>query len=271
MGLIDTHTHLESFVRKGTLTDVLTHARKAQIDAMITVGTSPHDSVLYRDLAARFSDYVYYSVGLHPCYVEEGWESAMAQVEAFWTAKKSDDRLPVALGEVGLDRFHLPKNDQTKADKIFTWQQQAFRESLAIAKRLDCPVIIHARGAFGECVEMIDASGVDWTKVVFHCYSEGEEEMGQLLKRGAFGSFTGILTYKSAEIVRAAAKKQGLDRFMVETDAPYLTPDPKRGKPNEPAYVRYTAEYAASHVFNLPIAEIEAQSTALAKRFFRLK
>jgi len=212
MGLIDTHTHLESFVRKGTAAGALSRAKAAGLEAMITVGTSPHDWALYRDLTKQLSGYVYYSVGLHPCYVEENWETAIAQVEAFWSPQGQGVQTPVALGEVGLDRFHLPKNNPRQAEKIFSWQRGAFEASLAIAKRLGCPIIIHARGAFQECVEMIDASGVDWTKVIFHCFSEGVSEMNELLRRGGYGSFTGILTYKSAEIVREAALKQGLDR-----------------------------------------------------------
>jgi len=270
MGLIDTHTHLESFVRKGTAASALSRAKAAGLEAMITVGTSPHDWTLYRDLAKRLTGFVYYSIGLHPCSVDEHWEMAMAQVEGFWPKEGEGDNHPVALGEVGLDRYHLPKDNPHEAKKIFGWQRAAFEASLAIAKRLGTPVIIHARGAFQECVEMIDASGVDWTKVIFHCFSEGVPEMNELLRRGGYGSFTGILTYKSADIVREAALSQGLDRFMVETDAPYLTPDPKRGKPNEPAFVKYTAEFAATHVFQKSYAEIEKRSTENAKRFFGL-
>jgi TatD DNase family protein len=175
----------------------------------------------------------------------------------------------VALGEVGLDRFHLPKDDQARADQIFRWQRDAFTESLRIVKRLNCPVVIHSRGAFRETVEMIDASGVDWTKVVFHCFVEGETEMQELLRRGGYGSFTGILTYKNADSVRAAAQAQGLARFMVETDAPYLTPLPHRGKPNEPAYVRHTADFAAG-LFGISYAELASLTSATARRFFHL-
>ena len=114
----------------------------------------------------------------------------------------------------------------------------------------------------------IDASGVDWTKVVFHCFTEGEPEIGELMKRGAQGSLTGVVTYKSAGNVRAAARVQGLGRTMVETDAPYLTPMPHRGKPNEPAYVRHTAEFAAKEVFGVTFEEFAATTTATARRFF---
>jgi len=116
---------------------------------------------------------------------------------------------------------------------------------------------------------MIDASGVDWSRVVFHCFTEGVTEMTELLRRGGFGSFTGVLTYKSAENVRAAALAQGLGRFMLETDAPYLTPMPHRGKPNEPAYLRHTADFAAG-LFGVSAEELARISTENARMFFRL-
>jgi TatD DNase family protein len=111
---------------------------------------------------------------------------------------------------------------------------------------------------------------VNWARVVFHCFAEGPAEMDELRQRGGFGSFTGILTYKTAEAIRAAARLQGLSRFMVETDAPYLTPMPHRGKPNEPAFVRHTAEFAASDVFAVGFDELSATSTANARAFFRI-
>ena len=267
MGLIDTHTHLESFVRKGTLPDILSRAKEAGLESMITIGTSPDDWSLYRTLASEHAvtKGIRYTVGLHPCSVEENWEAAVVQIEAFW----QNGTRPVALGECGLDRFHLPK-DAAKAENIFAWQRAAFAEQLRIAKQLGCPLVVHSRGAFRECVDMIDASGVAWPRVVFHCFTEGEAEMRELLQRGGFGSFTGILTYNSADAVRAAAKAQGLGRFMLETDAPYLTPMPHRGKPNEPGFVRHTAEFAAATVFGVAYDELVATSSANARAFFGL-
>jgi TatD DNase family protein len=281
MGLIDTHTHLESFARKGELEPTLQRAREAGVEAMITIGTSPDDWALYRDIASQHAGFVHYTVGLHPCSVDAGWETAIGEIERYWgrarplgapdieAAVPTAPPSPVALGECGLDRFHLPK-DETKAAEIFAWQRAAFDAQLAIAKRLDCVVVVHSRGAFGECVAQIDASGVDWTKVVFHCFTEGPAEVAQLAQRGGVGSFTGILTYKTAENVRAAAKAQGLRRFLLETDAPYLTPMPHRGKPNEPAYIRHTAEFAALQVFGISCEELAMISSANARRFFGL-
>ncbi len=264
MGLIDTHTHLESFMHAGTLAPALARAREAGVDALITIGTSPEDWELYRGIAGEQPGFVHYSVGLHPCSVDANWAAAVARIENFWSGPASR---PVALGECGLDRFHLPK-EAAQAEVIFAWQRAAFAAQLEIARRLACPIVIHSRGAFRECVELIDASRVEWTRVVFHCFTESEAEMAELTRRGGCGSFTGILTYKNAPAIRAAAKAQGLGRFMIETDAPYLTPLPHRGKPNEPAFVRHTAEFAAAEVFGVSFDELTGTSTANARRFF---
>ncbi len=267
MELIDTHTHLESFARQGTLPAALARAREAGVATLITIGTASDDWELYRGLAAAHiaDGFIRHTVGLHPCAVAENWESEVARIEAHWGGSPR----PVALGECGLDRFHLPKEPEAAA-RIFAWQQAAFAAQLAIARRLGCPVVVHSRGAFHECVAAIDAAGVEWGRVVFHCFTEGAAEIAELTRRGGCGSFTGILTYKTAAAVRAAALAQGRERFMLETDAPYLTPMPHRGKPNEPAYVRLTAEYAAAEVFRVPLAELSATATANARRFFGL-
>ena len=114
---------------------------------------------------------------------------------------------------------------------------------------------------------MIDASGVDWARVVFHCFSEGEAEMRELNTRGGRGSITGILTYKNADAVRAATRAQGLGRLMIETDAPFLAPVPHRGKTNEPAFLRHTAEYAASFL-GVGLDELADRTTANARAFY---
>ena len=105
------------------------------------------------------------------------------------------------------------------------------------ARRIDCPVIIHSRSAFNDSVKEIDQSGVNWERVVFHCFSEGKEEIKQLMERGGRASFTGILTFPKNEKLWEAVKFQGLEKLMLETDSPYLAPVPYRGKRNEPAHL----------------------------------
>ena len=264
MTLVDTHTHLDSVARAGGLPDLVRRSREAGVDWMIAVGTAPDDWDLYRDIAGANRDCIRRTVGLHPCSVDEGWEGAVRLIAGHWEGAGAD--APVALGECGLDRFHLPKEPGAAA-RAFGMQRAAFDAQLSIARRLGCAVVIHSRGAFRECVDAIDASGVDWSRVVFHCFSEGEAEVLELARRGGRASFTGILTYKNADAVRAAAKGQGLPRLMLETDAPFLAPAPHRGKPNEPAYLRHIADYAAN-LFGVGLDELASVTTANARAFY---
>ncbi len=287
MGLIDNHTHLDGFVRSGVLPAVIDRARAAGLEAMIAVGTEPDDWRIYREVVREHPGTVFYTVGLHPCSVDEHWEPIVDRLQEFLEseppapasgglpaapggapARSSVVGRPVAVGEIGLDRFHLPK-DPAVAVRVFGRQREAFAAQLTVARKAGVPAVVHSRGAFRECVELIDASGLDWRRVVFHCFSEGADEMTAVSRRGGYGSFTGIITYKNADGVRAAARAQGLERLMLETDAPYLAPLPHRGKPNEPAFVRATAEYCAA-LFGVPFDELAAVTTANARRFYGL-
>jgi TatD DNase family protein len=266
MRLIDTHTHLDSLAQQGILPAALARARAAGLEALITIGTEPDDWSRIRDLAASAPGYIYHTVGLHPCSVGPDWAAAVAQLAGCWTAGPGP--LPLGLGECGLDRFHLPA-DPAAAARSFADQRAAFAAQLEIGRQRACPIVIHSRGAFAECVEMIEASGVDWTKIVFHCFSEGPVEMAELNRRGGRGSFTGILTYKNADAVRAAARAQPRKLLMLETDAPFLAPVPHRGKPNEPALMRHTADAAAALLGMTP-EEMGVLTSDNARAFFGL-
>jgi TatD DNase family protein len=265
MTIVDTHTHLDAAAHRGELPALVKRAREADVAWMVAVGTEPADWVLYRDIAREYRACIRYTVGIHPCSVGVDWQAGAEKIEAFWSGDKSD--APVALGECGLDRFHLPKEPE-EAQGVFKLQKAAFDAQLAMAKRIGCAVVIHSRGAFQECVAAIDASGVDWQKVVFHCFAEGEAEMKVLAARGGRGSFTGIVTYKNADGVRAALRAQGLGKLMIETDAPFLAPVPHRGKTNEPAFLRHTAEYTAT-LLGIGLEELSAVTTANARAFYR--
>ena len=230
MSWFDTHCHLQSFFQKQELEAVLHRAEDVGVNKMVTVGTSSDDWEQYGVLARSYPEKIYYSAGLHPGYVDENWAVSLLGLKNCW--KK--EPFPVALGEIGLDYFRLPSNPE-KAEKIITWQKNAFREQLKMAKEFACPIIVHSRSAFSDCLEEIDRSGVNWERVVFHCFTEGVKEIAQLMDRGGRASFTGIITFPGSEPLREAIKFQGLEKLMIETDCPYLAPVPFRGKRNEPA------------------------------------
>lgn len=264
MHWIDTHCHLEKFTHPGELEATLTRADQAGVGELVTVGTEPDDWSLYHDLAAAQPDRIAYTVGLHPCSVQAQWREAVALLEAYWQR----NCLPVALGEIGLDYYHLP-DEPTAAAQLKAWQHEAFHVQLELAAKLDCPVVIHSRGAFEDCLKVLKDSGVKPSRVVFHCFTEGEEAIRRLNAYGARASFTGIITYKNAPDVRAALLTQPQELLMLETDAPYLAPVPQRGKRNEPAFLAHTGAYCAD-LLGCDAETLAAVTTANARAFYGL-
>ncbi len=262
--LIDTHCHLEKAYAKGEGDATLERMQAAGIGRCITVGTGQKDWERYYRLAARERGRVDWTVGIHPCDVEDDWQEQIRTIPTYFAT----DPVPVALGEIGLDHFHLPKYPDEAAE-VRQRQARAFADQLQLAYQLDCPVVIHSRNAVEACIELIDKSGVDWRKVVFHCFTDGPDLLQPILERGGRASFTGILTYKSASAVREAALLQGMDRLMLETDSPYLAPDPVRGQTNEPAHVAHIARFAAG-LFGVTEAELAKVTTRNAIEFFNL-
>lgn len=262
--MIDSHCHLDQFARSDELEAVLKRAEEAGVEKMVTMGTSIKDWALYAKIAAEHPGVVYWAAGLHPTEIEDGWEDQIAALTSWFATPPQ----PVAIGEIGLDFFHLPK-DPAKATAIVTRQKAVLHAQLEIALQLDCPVVIHARNAFADTLNMIDASGIDWRKVVFHCFSEGPEEIRELNNKGGRASFTGTITYRNATNVLAAALAQGIDRLMLETDCPYLTPEPMRGKRNEPALLQLTAKWISDKM-KLPLSVIDRTATENAERFFSM-
>jgi TatD DNase family protein len=262
--LIDSHCHLASFCRKGLLPEILERARENGVGFAVVIGTSVKDWDLNREMAIQYPETIAYTVGLHPTDVEEDWEEQVMQISTFF----AEGPIPVGIGEIGLDHFRLSEYPDEVAETKGR-QVEVFKSQLALARQFDCPVVVHSRDAFSECVSVIDESGIDWRKVVFHCFVEGPDEIDVLAERGGRASFTGIVSYKNAGKIREAARRQGLDLLMVETDAPYLAPEPKRGRRNEPGFVRYTAEYCAS-LLGVEFDVLAARTTDNARAFFGL-
>lgn len=261
--LIDSHCHLQKPLLKGEAGAVLERMSAAGVEHCITIGTGPSDWDPYYKLAGS-DKRVSWTVGIHPCDVGEDWKDHLMALPSYFATNPR----PVALGEIGLDHFHLPKYPDEAAE-VKSLQEAAFRAQLELAYELSCPVVIHSRNAVEACVRLIDQSGVDWRKVVFHCFTDGPDLLAPILERGGRASFTGILTYRNAPVVREAALLQGLSRLMLETDSPYLTPEPKRGQPNEPANIRDIAVFAAE-LFGVDLAEVEAITSRNAIEFFGL-
>jgi TatD DNase family protein len=263
MSLIDSHCHLKTFVQKHTLDSVLARAKNAAVEKFITVGTSIQDWDCYQSLAQNNPD-IFYSVGLHPCYVGSDWIVDVEKILYYWESHCK----PVALGEIGLDYFHLPKDKKLSAENVHH-QQQCFSRQLDLARLLDCPVIIHSRNSFEDCVNLIDQSGLEWERVVFHCFSEGEPQMKVISNRGGRASFTGNITYAGNDHMLKALKYQGVEKLMLETDSPYLCPEPNKKSKNEPFRVKDILEFICPS-FEFDSADIENILSSNTIKFFGL-
>ena len=264
MSLLDSHCHIDRFHHKGILEEVFDRAQVSGVDQLVAIGTEPQDWGVHRELTNAYPEKVAYTLGLHPNEVREDWKSDIETLKGCLALNPA----PVGLGEIGLDYFRLPK-DEEKASSCKALQKAAFACQLDLAKEASLPIVIHCRAAFDDCVEMIDESRVDWERVVFHCFTEGPAEIERLLERGGRASFTGIITYGNAENVRRAALAQGMGCLMLETDSPYLSPEPVRGQPNEPANLRHVALFCAA-LFNTDLESLSCRTTANAKAFYGL-
>ena len=262
MRLLDSHCHPANVIRQGKLSEWVSTVKAAGVEGVVAIGTDLDDWSEYRDLAQANSPFFKHTVGLHPCHVGEGWEETVAAVAPYF----ADATVPAALGEIGLDYYRLP-SDASESAQIKLMQQSAFRQQLNLAYQIGCPIVIHSRYAFADCIKMIDESGVDWRKVVFHCFVEGPEAVRELNRRGGRASFTGVITYPNCPNILGALKAQGVARLMLETDAPYLAPQSMRGKENSPAFLPEIAQKAAE-VLGMPVDEVAEIATLNARSFF---
>jgi TatD DNase family protein len=255
--LIDTHVHINFDIFTEDLENLQKRWREAQVAHLVHSCVEPGEFSSIRAIADRFSE-VSFAVGLHPLDVYK-WEPTMAE-EILMLA--SSDRRVVAIGETGLDFY--------KADNK-SLQMEVLEAQLKIAQQLDKPVIIHCRDAAATLREFLLNF---WQKEgsvagVMHCWSGSPEETKWFLDLGFYISFSGVVTFKNAREIQASAQMCPSDRILVETDCPFLAPVPKRGKRNEPAYVRHVAEYVAN-LRNVSLALLAQQTTENACRLFKL-
>ena len=256
MKLIDSHCHLTFEGLHETLEDVLQRSRANAVDTWVTIGTNQAQSLDAVTLAQRVEG-IHATVGLHPHEAKDLSDALMTQMEA-WASLEC----VVALGEMGLDYYY----DFSPRDR----QAQAFAEQLALAARLNMPVVIHTRDAFDETLGILKDFDGALDRVVLHCFTGDVEQARAGLDRGYFISFSGVVTFKNARSVREAALYVPMDRLMIETDCPYLSPAPMRKqKVNEPALLIHTARFLAQ-LKQVDLAELAQQTRHNTQHFYGL-
>ena len=254
--LIDTHTHLDDARYDGDRDAMIDRARQAGVERFVTIGCDLASSRAAVALADQHQ-FVYASIGVHPHevkHISEGWYDEFRRL--------ARNNKVVAYGEIGLD-YHY--NHSSPKD-----QRERFREQIQLARELHLPIIIHTREAQDDTITILKEEKAAEVGGVFHCFS-GDAWLAQdALEMGFYLSFSGILTFQNATMLRDIAKHTPLDRLLVETDCPYLTPVPHRGKRNEPAYVAHVAKQLAAIHPELSPEEIEQHTTENAKRLFKI-
>jgi TatD DNase family protein len=250
--MIDSHCHLTDPRLLEQFDDVLARAKSAGVDRMITIGTDPDDDLAAIQLC-HMRPMLRCSIGIHPNYCHEVAESEIPKLR-----EMQSDPSVVALGEMGLD-YHYNFADRAR-------QRRFFEAQLQLARELNRPVVIHNREATDDCLAVMrQFPGI---RAVFHCFTGSVAEGEKILDAGYTLGFTGVVTFKKSDDVKEIARRTPADRLLVETDAPYLSPEPMRKqKINEPALVVHTAAVVAQ-VRGVSVAEIDRITTANVERFF---
>ena len=228
--LVDSHCHLDFPDLANRMPDVLQRMQESGVDVAVCIGVNLEDFPKVIALAEQHSQ-LYATVGVHPEYtdVEDPDEERLLALALHPKV--------IAIGETGLD-YNWQKDKPE-------WQRDRFRTHIRAAKRCGKPLVVHTRDSAVDTLRVLKEEGADTVGGVMHCFTENWDIGRQALDLGFYLSFSGIVTFKNATIVKEVAQKCPLDRLLVETDSPYLAPVPYRGKPNEPAYVRYVAEEIA--------------------------
>ncbi len=284
--LIETHAHLDYPDFANDFDDVLRRATDAGVTRIITIGTSVESSRRAIDLAGKYPN-IFAVIGVHPTYALQVAEDVITPLREL-----AKNPRVAAIGEIGLDYHHLPSVEAAKQKHIQVFnalqseteeqieariedgaykskQAELFEQLLDLAVELRLNVVIHQRDAWDDTLEILRDYGRQ-VSGVFHCFGGTLNQANEVLDLGHLVSFTGIVTFKNGKQVREVAAKVPIDRFMVETDCPYLAPVPFRGKRCEPAHTRLVAEEIAK-ARGASLEEIAGATTATAEEFFRFE
>jgi TatD DNase family protein len=251
--LVDSHCHLNMPDFSEDLDTIISNARCNKIDGLLTICTELNELQELKEISKKNRN-IWYSGGIHPNNIKEHLNDELEVMKNFVTDKNF-----IAIGETGLDYFYAnPKKEI---------QKDSFIKHISLARELNLPIIIHTREADEDTINILKTQYKKGKfKGVIHCFSATQELAMEALDIGFYISVSGIITFKNAESIRDTIKKVPLDKLLVETDAPYLAPVPNRGKRNEPAFVKHTAEYL-SHLKEVSFEKLANQTT---QNFFNL-
>jgi TatD DNase family protein len=255
MSFIDTHAHL-AMLKHATLDEVLERAKQSGIEKMVSVSVDEPSWEANRDLSERFP-HIYFTLGLHP-HEAKHWADCKERMKSLYSSLKKKERC-VAVGEMGLDFFY---NHSERDTQILVLEEQ-----LEIAKKWNLPVVIHCRDAFEETYSAVKKVGLADRGGVMHCFTGNKDQAFQAIDLGLKISFSGILTFKTANTIQEAAKAIPFTEIVLETDCPFLAPVPMRGKPNEPSYLPHTA-HTLGALRGVSLEKVAEQTTANACRLF---
>ena len=229
--LIDSHCHLNYIsTAKKELDAIIERAQQHQVNTMLCVATDLPRIPEVIHIAEMYTE-VFASVGVHPN------EEADSLVQVEQLIKLANHEKVVAIGETGLDYY--------RSKDSCNWQQERFKNHIRAAREINKPLIVHTREARDDTLKILKEEKASEVRGVLHCFTEDWEMASAAIDLGFYISFSGIVTFKNATQIHEVAKKIALENMLVETDSPYLAPVPFRGKPNEPAYVRYVVEFLA--------------------------
>ena len=254
MMLFDTHAHMDDRAFDADREELLASFPEKGIGLVMNPGCSLASSRNVAELITKY-DFLYGAVGSHPDVADEVDE---AVIDEYRMLCKQNDKIK-AIGEIGLDYHYedIPREIQ----------QKAFRAQMALARELDLPVIVHEREAHEDGMKIVDE--FPEVKGVFHCYSGSAEMAKELVKRGWYIGFTGVLTFKNARKAVEVAASIPLERIVIETDCPYMAPEPFRGKRNDPGKIYRMAEKLAE-IRGVSVEEIQRITMENGKRLYRI-
>lgn len=252
MRLIDTHTHLDSYSDVG---EVISRAQKAGVTKMVVVSFDLHCARFNQEVSKK-NEGLFTAVGVHPHNARDLDEQTKEELTSL--AKEPKVK---AIGETGLD-FHYFYSEENQQKESFKWHIQ-------LANQLELPMTIHSREAVEEALAVLSSEGWPRAGFVFHAFSGSFEQAQRIFAFGGLISVTGVVTFKNAKALQELVKKVDLEKIMLETDSPYLTPEPFRGKTNEPANVRFVAEKIAE-LKGISLEDVARITSTNAEHFFNI-